>query len=318
MKRTLIFICLLFSLAAAEDGPRVLCVFAHPVNEVVAAAVTYKLTRELKGTVDVVAFSNGEGKRRHSILAESIYRTPLSDESKGRQWLSWLRYRESLEGQKILGIQHNWFLDQHEPGFTRDIYEPLNAWNLDEVRGQLATILHDQPYDFVFTMLPIPSACGHHQAATLLALETIEDMPPAERPIVLGFIMANEAEEYQGMDEFPLTHLAQPSPLFQFDRQEAFGWGDELNYEIIVNWFLAAHKSRGAAQRLMNQYRYENIYSFTINDPNKMAKAEQLFASLCKPHPAKEKALVSKRDLSSETLSTDPIQNEKDGTSAVN
>ena len=65
--------------------PKVLIVIAHPDDETGFAATVYKITHEMKGTVDLLLVTNGEGGYKYSTLAEPIYGLELTDEKIGRE-----------------------------------------------------------------------------------------------------------------------------------------------------------------------------------------------------------------------------------------
>ena len=55
---------------AQRIGPKILVVTAHPDDETGMAAVIYKVTHEMNGTVDQCVITNGEGGYKYSTLAE--------------------------------------------------------------------------------------------------------------------------------------------------------------------------------------------------------------------------------------------------------
>ena len=50
-------------------------------------------------------------------------------------------------------------------------------------------------YDFVFMHLPTPDTHGHHQAASILALEAVAELEPTRRPVPLGAFPTGRNEE---------------------------------------------------------------------------------------------------------------------------
>ena len=59
-----------------------------------------------------------------------------------------------------------------------------------------------------------------------------------------------------------------------------FGHDGRLNYQIIVNWLIAAHKSQGTMQLLMNQGEQELFWLYEMNDPSAHERAASLFRRL--------------------------------------
>jgi LmbE family N-acetylglucosaminyl deacetylase len=100
--------------------PRVLIVVAHPDDESCFSATVYHISRNLGGAVDQLMITNGEGGYRYSLLAESYYRAPLTDEAEGGALLPDIRKKEALESGKILGISNHFFLGERDVRFTKD------------------------------------------------------------------------------------------------------------------------------------------------------------------------------------------------------
>src|ERR1700730_5152224 len=96
------------SIAEERRGPKILIVVAHPDDEYASAATTYRIARELDGTVDQVVITNGEVGYRYSALAESFYGVALSDERDGRARLPAIRKQEVLRAGEILGIRKHY------------------------------------------------------------------------------------------------------------------------------------------------------------------------------------------------------------------
>ena len=270
---------------AAEKPPRVLIVVAHPDDESCFAATTYRIARELGGTVDQAVITNGEGGFRYSLVAEPYYGLKLTDEAVGRAHLPAIRKRELLEAGKVLGIRHHYFLDQKDEHYTQDAHEVLEkTWRTGWVRARLEQLLAAGRYDFVFTLFPDPGTHGAHKAAAILALEAAGAQPAARRPIVLGCEDSARAAakpvSFTGLADYPITHPLAPAPSLQFDRAVKFGFRNALDYSIIVNWVIAAHKSQGLFQMSYNQYDLEDFSLFAGDGAAAVAKTEQLFEKL--------------------------------------
>lgn len=252
--------------AALPPSPRVLLVVAHPDDEYVFAATTYRIVRELQGTVDQVVITNGEGGFRYSLLAEAVYGLPLTDEKTGRSKLPEIRKEETLRAGKILGIRNHYFLNQRDARFTLDGREALSGiWDTDYIVTKVASLLETERYDAVFTLLPTLETHGHHQAATLLALEAAQRLPAGKRPIVFGSEPSADRDsvtKFAGRSDFALMRTKSETPVFQLDRGRSFGHAEALNYAIVVNWIIAEHKSQGLFQTECGKHRFENFWQF--------------------------------------------------------
>ena len=269
---------------AGSAPPRVLIVVAHPDDESCFAATTYRIAKELGGTVDQAVLTNGEGGFRYSLLAEPYYGLKLTDEAVGRAHLPAIRKQELLQAGKVLGIRHHYFFDQKDLHYTQDAHEVLEkTWRTAWVRARLEQLLRTGNYDFVFTLFPDPETHGGHKAATILALEAAQAQPAARRPIVLGCEDSARADAqpvtFRGLADYPITQpLA--GPTFQFDRAAKFGFRNALDYSIIVNWVIAAHKSQGLFQMGYNQYDLEDFSLFAADGEGAVARTQQLFEKL--------------------------------------
>jgi LmbE family N-acetylglucosaminyl deacetylase len=156
----------------SQEDPtfKVLLVVAHPDDESECAAVLYRITHELGGAVDQVVVTNGEAGTQYSAPAQAYYGLHLSEEASGRKRLARLRRKEALRAGQILGIRHNYFLDQKDTGFTFDPLEGLQAWNIELVQRELVRLLEREKYDLVLVLLPSPGTHGHHQTVAQVTL----------------------------------------------------------------------------------------------------------------------------------------------------
>ena len=243
-------------------APRVLIVVAHPDDEACFAATVYEIVHNLGGVVDQLVITNGEGGYRYSLLAEPVYGAALTDEAVGRAKLPEIRKRELLESGKILGIANHFFLDQRDVRYTQDIDEVLNQhWQPGVVLPEVERRIAEGHYDFVFTLFPSPETHGAHKASTLTALKAVEQLagrevkPVVRHPVVLGCQDAQSGAtepSWQGFVSALHPFRVEPE-VFVTDRAVKFGFRDALDYQIIVNWVIAAHKSQGAFQMDMNR-----------------------------------------------------------------
>jgi N-acetylglucosamine malate deacetylase 2 len=264
-------VCIIFSLIAVpghstptKTGPHVLIVVAHPDDEYEMAGTIYHLAAERSGRVDQIIITDGEAGFRYSSLAERYYGMKLTDEADGRRELPRIRREEAQRSGKVLGIEHQWFLNQKDDHFTLDADEVLKkSWDAHRVLTAIGDHLQQGKYDYVFVLLPIAETHGAHKAASILALEALLRLPADARPVVFGAKASHVSEEtFEQLPEFPITQTSDTKPLVQFDRDAKFGYNDALTYQIIVDWMIAEHKSQGLFQNRCRQDRFEDFWVF--------------------------------------------------------
>lgn len=283
------FAFLIFNSVSAQ---RVLVVNAHPDDESTCAATVYKITHELKGSVDLLVITNGEGGYKYSTLAEDYYHLELTDEKVGRENLPRIRKTELMNAGNIIGIRNYFFLDQWDRKYTTDERDPLDtAWDVSLIKKRLKEVIEKGNYDFIFCMLPIPETHGHHKAATILVLETVNQLRAEHRPVILGVRDSNIKDSLAGftqLKDYTITAINKNAELFMLDRTTKFGYKNTLDYKIIVNWEIAEHKSQGTVQLQMNASDHENFYYFKINPESGIEKTRKLFEELKHiPYPVK-------------------------------
>ncbi|GJM23268.1 MAG: hypothetical protein DHS20C15_31830 [Planctomycetota bacterium] len=270
------------------NAPRVLAVVAHPDDDVAFAGLMYKNATHLGGLADVCVLTNGEGGFKYATLAESIYDLPLTEEAVGRRELPAIRRAEMVEGARVMNVRRVMFLRQQDHRYTTDEFEILGedatVWDVNGVRDTLAQILRAGDYDFLVTFFPSEGTHGHHKSAALLALQAVETLPADERPITLGvrFLRSGEAASApQGLADWPITTPLADAPSFHFDRGQGFGHDDKLNYHIIANWAIAAHRSQGTMQLFMGRGSdLENYVLYAHNGAGSVERARAWFARL--------------------------------------
>ncbi len=276
------------ALAQDDDGLNVLIVSAHPDDEAMYAAVIYRIAKELSGNVDLAVISDGSGGFRYSHLAESIYGLQLTDERVARQYLPAIRKRELMAGGEIIGIRNYFFFDQLDHQFTLNADTVLrHVWNADAVRRRLVEIMTRVRYHFVFVHLPSPAVHGHHQAASILALQAARELAADRRPVVLASFLGKKADtipaDLRTSPEYPIAAVMEDSPTFRFDRDQPLDETGRLTYQIVSNWLIAEHRSQGVMQLLVNQFDLERFWLFDANPPGALAAARALFERLADP-----------------------------------
>jgi N-acetylglucosamine malate deacetylase 2 len=259
------------ALPASSSQPpngKLLIVVAHPDDEYACAAVTYRLVWESGWIADQVIVTDGESGYRYAALAEAFYGVPLSADG-GHARLASIRKQETARAGKVLGIRNHHFLDQKDLGFATDASVATTAnWDQQHVRAFLTDLLLREEYDVVVTLLPTKETHGHHKAATILALEAVANLPEEHRPLVLGAepqSVGDTAIAFNGLPGHPLTQTAHSEPIIQFDRSMSFGYQNALNYQIVVNWMIAEHKSQGLFQNDTGKHDAEHFWLFAAS-----------------------------------------------------
>lgn len=257
------------ALPARAAASRLLIVVAHPDDEYAFAATTYRLTHELGWTADQVIITDGESGFRYSALAEAVYGKALANEHDGRTNLPAIRKEEAKRAGKLIGVERHYFLDQRDLGFaTERSSADYTNWDRAHVTEFVRGLLARERYDAVFTMLPTEETHAHHRAAASIAAEAVESLPEERRPLLLGA----EARSRQDAG----LPFGGSVPALVFDRTASFGYHDALNYQIVVNWVIAEHKSQGLFQRECGRHELEEFWVLGGNG----VKAAGLAASL--------------------------------------
>jgi LmbE family N-acetylglucosaminyl deacetylase len=276
-----------FSLAVCLSAfllaqPKILIVNAHPDDESGCAATIYKITHDLKGTVDLCLVTNGEAGFKYSTLAEEWYGLELTDETIGRANLPRIRKQEMMNAGKVIGLRIIYFLDFQDQRYTTDISEVLTkAWDEEEASKRIGELIAKGNYDYVFCILPTPDQHGGHKAASYLTLREVSKMK-TKRPIVLGVGFGRDTTRPipVTLDSLSITKLKPNTKPFLFNRAAKFGFNDRLSYKIVTNWLVAEHKSQGALQAGTFDFDYETFWYYDINDLAGIEKTQKLFDAL--------------------------------------
>ncbi len=271
-----------------RDAARVLVVVAHPDDDIAFAGLMYKNATHLGGFTDVLVLTNGEGGFKYSTLAEPLYGLALTDETVGRRELPTIRRKEMVDGARVMNVRRVLFLRQKDHRYTTDELEILgegaDIWDVDGARRTIASVMQRGRYDYLLTFLPNEGTHGHHKSAALLALQALESLPQDERPVSLGvrFVRKDDPPgEPEGLADWPITTPLAGAPSFDFDRTQGFGYEDKLNYQIIVNWAIAAHRSQGTMQLFMGRgSEIENYVLFGHNPASAVESTRAWFERL--------------------------------------
>ena len=276
------------ALMAFSQGPKVLVVTAHPDDETGFSVSLFKITKELKGTVDMAVMTDGGGGFADSQLGAIYFDLNLTDSIVARTHLPMIRKQEILNAGKIMGVRNIYFMEQPDDFYSTDITPYISGknWNIPYVESRLDKLLEERQYDFIFTMLPHAGQHGHHKAAVVLALRAVKRFKGINKPIIVaGSSMGiNEAPtEFTALEGFPETKIKPSAPTFSLNRAFRFKENDKLSYKIVADWVISEYKSQGAIQENgihktdLELYRY-----FDLNDSNGISKVQKLFSDLAK------------------------------------
>jgi N-acetylglucosamine malate deacetylase 2 len=262
-----------------ESRVKALLVVAHPDDESECAAFIYRITHELGGIVDQIVVTNGEGGHQYSGLAEAYYGVPLQPGTDGRKTLAKIRRKELIRAGRILGIRHNYFLDQRDTGPTLDPAEAFGGWDTARVKQELLALLNLEKYDLVLLLLPTSDTHGHHKTVAALALEVLSSLDPGERPAALGVqtvtAEAGSPESFSELDGYPVTRTVSPEPVWSFDRKTLLASHRAGDYSIVVNWVIAEHKSQGLFQMEYGRRTHETFWLFEASGRSGAARWKQ-------------------------------------------
>jgi N-acetylglucosamine malate deacetylase 2 len=274
-----VLLFLFSTLARAQPPRKTLIVVAHPDDEYYFAATVYRMAVQLRGTVDELVITNGEGGFHYSTLAEPFYGETLTTEESGRKELPAIRREETLKAGKILGIRDHFFLEQKDQVFTTDRDSGLkHLWDTAYIQQTITDLIRAQHYQYIFAILPRSTTHGHHQAATALAVRAIQSLPIELRPVLLGF--DTDPAEYVPQAGFDEGQGWESKYAFAFDRNVRFGYHDALTFQVVVSWMIAEHKSQGLLQTMHNKDAKEFIWVHLADAPGTDAAVRPLFQML--------------------------------------
>ena len=265
---------------------KILIITAHPDDEAICGATIYKLVKDFGAVADLAIMTNGEGGYQYAILAEKMYGLQLTDEAIGRAYLPTIRKKELLSAAQIIGLRNCFFLEQTDNNYSHNVADVLEGlWDIDFCLSQLNKILNKENYDLLITMLPFGETHAHHKAVAILSLKAVQSLPAERRPTILGAHSGLRGEhksfiEYVQMPHYPITKVNQRAGILTFDKHQTFGHQNRLNYNIIISWLIAEHKSQGTMQMLMNKGRHEYFWFFELNEIHRLEAVKLLFEAL--------------------------------------
>ena len=83
-----------------------------------------------------------------------------------------------------------------------------------------------------------------------------------------------------GKNQWPLTAVRKNAPVWTLNRERHLGYQGALNYNIVVNWVIAEHKSQGLFQTDCGRHNREQFWLFDISGPHATDAVTRLFAQL--------------------------------------
>lgn len=289
MKRLLAFIpALCFSIALSAQGPKVLVVTAHPDDETGFSVTMFKITHELKGTVDMAVMTDGGGGFADSQLGAMYFGLNLTDSVVARTHLPMIRKQEIINAGKIMGVRNIYFMEQPDDWYTTDITPYISGknWDIPYVERRMDKLLAERDYDFVITMLPHPGQHGHHKTSVMMALRAVQRFKGAKKPIIIAGSPMREGTkptEFSMLEGYPETKIKPDAPKFTLNRAYRFAENDKLSYKIVADWVIAEYKSQGAIQENgIHKTDMEIYHYYDINDVSGISKVNKLFDDLAK------------------------------------
>ncbi len=278
--------------ALDDTLPRVLVVVAHPDDELVATGALYLHGARRGGVADVLTITDGQGGFKYATFAEAMYGLELTREEVGRRELPEIRRREQQQSLELLGARMLLRLRQMDHRYSQDRFEVLDeaagVWDLTSVREDLFARLESGGYDFVITLCPTPDTHGHHQAATVLALEAAARLAESERPVVLCCRVLTEGDAAGDspprlIEDEPLVRLRSARGPFSIDRTRPFGHRDRLTLKSIASVAVARHVSQGTMLGFIGRGDLEQYWIFDVSPPDAGARTAAWFATLEDP-----------------------------------
>jgi LmbE family N-acetylglucosaminyl deacetylase len=248
----------------------------------------FKITQELKGTVDMAVMTDGGGGFADSQLGAMYYKLNLTDSVTARNHLPLIRKQEILDAAKIMGMRNIYFMEQPDDWYTTDPTPYISGknWNIPYVESRMDNLLKDQGYDFVITMLPHAGQHGHHKTAVLMGLRAVKRFKGPKKPIIIAgspMTLSSKPLDFTELAGFPETKIKSGAPTFTLNRAFRFKENDKLSYKIVADWVISAYKSQGAIQEnAIHKTDLETYRYFDINDAAGISQVEKLFRDLAK------------------------------------
>ena len=117
-------------------------------------------------------------------------------------------------------------------------------------------------------------------------MRAVKRMEISDRPVVLG-ATTRESASTQDLHDYPESKVV-AGPVHEFDRTQPFGHRDKLDYRVIVNWVIAAHKSQGTMQIAMSRGERERFFVLDTDSMDPHARTAAWFEALAEPQFSKK------------------------------
>lgn len=276
------------ALISVGQGPRVLVVTAHPDDETGVSVTMFKITKELKGTVDMAVMTDGGGGFADSQLGAIYFGLNLTDSMVARTHLPMIRKQEIINAGKIMGVRNIYFMEQPDDFYSTDITPYISGknWNIPYVESRMDKLLAERQYDFIITMLPHAGQHGHHKTSVMMALRAVQRFKGPNKPIIIAGNSGREGmkpTEFTMLEGFPETKIKVDAPKFTLNRAFRFAENDKLSYKIVADWVISEYKSQGAIQENgIHRTDFETYHYYDMNDASGIAKVQKLFDDLAK------------------------------------
>lgn len=265
----------------------ILVVSAHPDDELSFGATIYASTHTAGVPVDLAVLTDGSGGYGHAQLAASLYGIKgLSSDAVARTELPSIRKKECMASGNIMGIRHYYFFDYRDDSYTLEPEPAFATWDVAVIKRRLGALIVERGYDLVFVILPSADQHGHHKAATILLLETVLGISPAQRPYILAAPELNSANAqpvpYTQMPNYGVTRV-QDTHTYQFDRTAKMLGSKLIDYRVLLRLLIAEHKSQGSLLLITEPQPVEYFTSFAISNRNKEELVNSLFSVITMP-----------------------------------
>lgn len=282
----LCFVLLLvfFGQQVSAQGPKVLVITAHPDDETMFPVTLFKITREMKGTVDLALITDGSGGY-NGLVASSYYGKNMTDSATGRTYLPLIRKKEMLCSGEVMGIRNFYFFDQIDDFYQMNPEPFLSGerWDMAYCERKLDKIIEQGKYDFIFCLVPDAGQHAHHKTASIMALRAAQRAKGSNKPIVLGGRSASKDYSFRftELEGYAETKILEKAPVFYFDRSYGFGENNKHSYMIVADWVKACHKSQsGDMNAAMHRGDLETFWYFAINGEQNLEKTKTFFEQL--------------------------------------
>jgi N-acetylglucosamine malate deacetylase 2 len=257
-------------------------VTAHPDDETMFPVTLFKITHELKGTVDLALITDGSGGY-NGLVASIYYGKNLTDSTTGRTFLPLIRKKELICSGEVMGIRNFYFLDQIDDYYQFDTKPFLSGerWNINFINEKLDKIIAENKYDYIFCLVPDAGQHAHHKTASIMALRAAQRAK--NKTIVLGgrALNKNYTFKFSELEGYPETRISTKAPFFYFNRSYGFGERNEHSYMIVADWVKACHKSQsGDMNNSMHEGELETFWYFDQNGDENINKTSEFFEKL--------------------------------------